>query len=111
MDKLPDTCNRKTCIERMTVKQALLIKQTRKQFNDEIEKLTDECQTTMTLEFPERLWHEHKLTLIKELLVSFGKLKVKVINPQAEITKSIADVNDAPTNIKKVIIEFPLNDE
>lgn len=111
MDKFPDTFNRKTCIEKMTVKQAELIKTTRKQFFDDVEKLTNECPVSMTLDFPERLWHEHKLTLIKELLEKFGKLKVKVINPQAEITKSISDINEAPTNIKKVIIEFPVNDE
>ena len=111
MDKFPDTFTRKTCIDKMTVKQVSLLKQTRKDFVDQVEKFTEETNPIMTLEFPERLWHEHKLTLIRELLEKFGKLKVKVVNPQAEVTKSIADVNDAPTNIRKVIIEFPLNDE
>jgi len=111
MDKFPDTLSRKTCIDRMTIKQIDLIKETRKLMAELIAKYVEDCNPIMILEFPDRLWHEHKITIIKELLEKFGKLKVT--NPQtiANVTSTISDVKDVPTNVKRITIEFPFNNE
>ena len=111
MDKFPDTLNRKTCVDRMAIKQTELIKETRKNMSDAITNYTEECNPIMILEFPDRLWHEHKIVIIKELLEKFGKLKVT--NPQiiACVTSTISDIKDIPPNVKKITIEFPFNNE
>jgi len=111
MDSFPDTFNRKACIDKMTQNQKELIKETRETFYKSIMNFTEECNPVMILDFPDRLWHDHKMTLTKELLDKFGKLKVKIINTQAEVTKTITDIKDFPNNVKRVIIEFYMNDD
>ncbi len=111
MDTFPETFNRKTCIDKMTVNQKELIKDTRETFYKIIMTLTEECNPIMILDFPDRLWHDHKATLTRELLERFGKLKVKIINPQAEVTKTITDIKDFPNNVKRIIIEFSMDDD
>lgn len=111
MDKFPESINRKSCIDKMAINQAELVKETRKNMVDSITRYVEECNPTMILEFPDRLWHEHKIVLIKELLDRFGKLKAT--NPQtiANVTSTISDIKDIPPNVKKVTIEFPFYNE
>lgn len=106
MDKFPDTFNRKICNDRMAKNQLILIKDVRKSFVDQVEKAVEDCSQTVTLEFPDRLWHEHKVVIIKEILERFGKVKVQTSNIHANVIKSIQNIEDIPNNVKKVIIEF-----
>ena len=50
------------------------------------------------------------MTLLKELIDRFGKIKIKTINSQCEVLKLITDINDIPRHVKKVIIEFVRDD-
>lgn len=106
MDKFPDTFNRKICNDRMAKNQFILIKEVRKNFVDIVEKAVEDCSQYVTLEFPDRLWHEHKTVIIRELLERFGKIKVQTSNVHANVVKIIQSIEDIPNNVKKVIIEF-----
>lgn len=106
MDKFPDTFNRKNCNDTMEKNQLDLIKQVRKDFYEISLRSINDCEQQIILPFPDKLWHEHKLTIIGELLEKFGKLKVKTINPQCDIIKSITSVEDVPASAKKILIEF-----
>jgi len=106
MDKFPDTFNRKICNDRMARNQLTLIKEVRKSFVDIVEKAVEDCSQTVTLEFPDRLWHEHKTIIIRELLERFGKIKIQTSSVHANVIKTIQSIEDIPNNVKKVIIEF-----
>jgi hypothetical protein len=105
----PENFDRKSCIDKMTSNQKILIKSTRQDIYDNIIKFSDECNTIMTIDLPDKLWHEHKLTLIGEILERFGKIKIKIISGQIDVTKVISDIKDVPINVKKIIIEFPVD--
>lgn len=109
MEKFPDTFNRTSCLETMTKNQLEIIKETRKSFFDTIMDLTNKCELIMELNFPDKLWYEHKYTLIGEILAKFGKIKIKVIGRPADATLLIVNMEEVPknSNIKKIIIEFP----
>lgn len=111
MNTFPESFNRKTCIDRMTAIQKELVKETRETFYKAISSYTEECNPIMILTFPDRLWHEHKVTIAKELLDRFGKIILKSMGTQADITKPITDIEDFPknVNVKKIIIEFSMN--
>lgn len=109
MDKYPENFNRQTCTDVMAKQQSTLIAETRKSFFEKITDLSIKCIPEMDLEFPDNLWFEHKRTLIGELLLLFGKLKIKIIDHVADVKLSITSIEDVPTNtkIKKIILEFP----
>ena len=109
MDKYPDAFNRQVCIDLMTKQQTLLIRETRKSFYTTIIALSEKCESTITLDFPDKLWFEHKQTLIKELLTLFGKIKIKIIDRPNDTILPITNIEALPknSNIKKIIIEFP----
>lgn len=106
LDKFPQEINRKTCFNKMKENQNLLLKRTRKEFTDIINKSVDECDQVIELVFPSRLWHEHRLTLSKELLDQFGKIKVRTNSTQCDVTISVISINEVPPKISKVFIEF-----
>lgn len=106
MDIFPENFTRKICMDTISKNQIELVKKVRKTFYDKIIKSLDTCESEIELEFPDKLWHEHKITLIEELIIKFGKIKVKTINSQCEVLKLINDKNDIPRNVKKVSIEF-----
>lgn len=105
MDKFPEGFTRKICNDQMAKNQLMLIKDVRKTFYDSTLKSVEDCNPKLTLEFPDKLWHEHKVVLIKELLERFGKLKI-VCGAQYEVTRLIDNVEDVPIGVKRVIIEF-----
>jgi hypothetical protein len=105
MDKFPDNFTRKTCNDQMATNQLILIKGVRKKFYEAMLEAISDCSHKLILEFPDKLWHEHKLTLIKELLERFGKFKI-VCGSQYDVTRLIDNIQDVPMNIKKIIIEF-----
>ena len=109
MEKYPETFNRQLCLEIMTKQQTEIIKETRKMFHDTIMDLTNKCDLVMELIFPDKLWFEHKYTLIEEILKRFGKIKIKIIGKPNDATLTIASMDQVPkdSNIKKIIIEFP----
>lgn len=108
METFPLDLNRQSCIDKMSVYQQDLIKDTRKSLVENITRFTEECNPIMTLNFPDRLWHKHKVTLIKELLERFGKLKIKS-DGLYNTTITINNTNDLPSNIVQIIIEFPID--
>jgi hypothetical protein len=109
MEKFPDTFGRASCLEIMTKQQTEIIKETRKSFFDAINDLTTKCELVMELNFPDKLWYEHKYTLIGEILQKFGKIKIKIIGRPNDATLLIVNMDEVPknSNIKKIIIEFP----
>jgi len=109
MDKFPETFTRKICNEQMAKNQSILIKDIRKTFYDAGVKAVEDCSQKLSLEFPDKLWHEHKLTLIKELLERFGKFKI-VCGAQYEVTRLIDNIVDVPNNVKKIVVEFIKDD-
>lgn len=106
MDQFPETFNRKVCNDVMTQNQATLIKEVRKTFYELVQEAISSCSPIVVLEFPEKLWHEHRLTLIKELIERFGKIKIQTSNIHCETTKLITSVEDVPNFVKKVLVEF-----
>lgn len=106
MDNFPKEFTRQMCIQKMALHQQNLIKETREIFYESIIKFTEESNPVMTLCFPERLWHKHKITIIVELLERFGKLKV-ISDLMYGVTRTISDTNDLPTSISRLVIEFP----
>lgn len=110
MDKFPDDCNRQICHDTMTKNQNTLVKDTRKQFYDTYIKAVADCNPEMVLEFPEKLWYEHRVTITKELLERFGKIKIAGLtkngNKECDVIKPITNPEDLPSNIRKIIIEF-----
>lgn len=106
MEKFPENFNRKICMDVISKNQSDLIKKVRRDFYEKIMASTDTCEIDVKLDFPEKLWHEHKITLIKELIDKFGKIKVRTTNPQCEVLKLINDPEEIPRNAKQLIIEF-----
>lgn len=107
MDKFPDDLNRQTCMLKLERNQAQLLKSVRKTFYDTINQSIENCDLYVKLEFPEKLWKENRLIVIKELLQQFGQMKVKTISTHVDVIKPIT-MNDTliPDNIKLIIIEF-----
>lgn len=110
MDKYPENFNRKTCMDIIAKNQNSLVKIVRKEIYDKVSKALETCDIDVKYNFPEKLWYEHKVTLIKELIDNFGKVKVKTTNSQCEILKLINDTNDIPRGTTHVIIEFVRDD-
>jgi hypothetical protein len=105
MDKFPDTFTRAICYEVMEKCQLELIKSVRESFFDNIQTSVRECTQLITLEFPDKLWHEHRVTLIKELLERFGKMQVKTFGNHP-LTQLIKIGTDIPLNVKFITLEF-----
>ena len=105
MEKFPETFNRQVCYEVMEKCQSELIKSVRQTFFENIQTSVRECTQLITLEFPDKLWHEHRVTLIKELLERFGKMQVKTfgLHPLTQLIKIGTEI---PLNVKYVTIEF-----
>lgn len=110
MDKFPDNFNRKTCNDIMKDCQEELVKTVRKAFYDTIQKSVQDCSQIAILEFPDKLWHQHKIVLIKEILDRFGKVKIQTITSTHDRVVQITNSNDIPTNVKRITIEFIKDD-
>lgn len=106
MDKFPDVFNRKVCNETMEKNQSELIKKVRNEFHQSVLNTINDCDSVATLEFPEKLWHVHRVTLIKELLERFGKVKIQTSNAHCYVTKLITLPEDIPNFVTKVLVEF-----
>lgn len=106
MDSFPENFTRQTCMVTMKDNQGELLKHIRKEFHDNIQDGIAKCEREICISFPDKLWPEHRKTITAELLMRFGKLRVKMVNPQCEVTKLISDQNEIPDNVKRVIIEF-----
>ena len=111
MDKFPDDLNRTLCMQKLERNQAQLLKSVRQTFYDIINKSIENCDLCVKLEFPEKLWKENRIIIIRELLGKFGQLKIKTISTVADVLKPIT-LNDTeiPGNVKLIIIEFVKND-
>ena len=107
MDKFPDNLTRQFCHDIIVRNQEELIKVTRKQFYEIIMNSVKNCDPEIILEFQDKLWHEHRITILKELWEKFGKVKIKTINSACDVTKTIINIDDTPTSIRKIIIDMP----
>lgn|SRR5579863_4867363 len=105
MDKFPQHFNRSACNEIMEKCQIELVKNIRQTFYESINKSVNDCMPQVTLEFPDNLWDEHRMTLIKELLERFGKLKIQIVSEHILI-KLVTHIDNVPSGVKNVIIEF-----
>ena len=90
----------------MTEYQTKLVKDTRKIFYDKVMKAANECDSSVILVFPEKLWQEHRIELVKELITIFGKVKLGLISNQCNIVKMLTDSNEIPQNVEKIIIDM-----
>lgn len=106
MDSFPDNFTRKVCNDAMTINQTLLICDVRKTFYDTVQLAVNNCNQFVHLEFPDKLWNEHRRTILSELLLRFGQLKIKQVSNTADVTRRILKMEDVNVPIKKVIIEF-----
>ena len=106
MDKFPEEFNRKVCNDTMTKGQDELIKVIRQAFHQVVLDTIKDCEPVAVLEFPTKLWHNHRVTLIKELLERFGKVRIQTANTHCDITKLITSIDDVPNYVNKVFIEF-----
>lgn len=111
MDKFPEELNRKVCLDTMAQNQYKLISETRNNIVQKINKYVEDCNTEMILELPDRLWYKHKVTLIKELLERFDKVKTRSSSQHTTVTNTVTTIEDIPQNVKLVIIEFPIDVE
>lgn len=106
MNTFPDYFCRKVCNDEMEKNQNELIKEVRKQFHVEVLNTIKNCEPLSTLEFPHKLWQSHRVTIIKELLERFGKVRIQILNSSHNITKLITLPEDIPNHVDKVLIEF-----
>jgi hypothetical protein len=110
MEKFPDTFDRKSCSEELAKNQLSLLRETRQIFVDKTLMSIKNCDADIRLDFPEKLWNDHKITIITELLEKFGKLKIQINNVSHGVTKVIKLGDTVPNDVKSVIIEFLKND-
>lgn len=106
MNQFPENFNRKVCNDTMEKNQSELIKVVRHDFHKKVSETIDDCESVAILEFPSKLWHCHRVTLIKELLERFGKVRVQTANTHFDVTKLITSTEDIPNSVTKVLIEF-----
>lgn len=106
MNQFPNEFNRKVCNDTMTKNQDELIKTIRKQFHEQVLETISNCDSIASLEFPQKLWHCHRVTIISELLERFGKVRVQTANTHFDVTKLITTVEDIPNSVGKVLIDF-----
>jgi hypothetical protein len=109
MDQFPESFNRATCLDIMEKCQADLLRTIRKEFFDKITTSVQECSTYVVLEFPDKLWNEHRVTLIKELLHKFGKMRVEIEPGKTvkhNLKKELTITDSIPENIKQITIDF-----
>lgn len=106
MDKFPDDFNRQTWQDILTKNQKELLKQVRDQFYQTSIKARDDCDLSVILEFPEKLWDDSKIIIINELLEKWGKITIQAKGADHSISKAIINTENLPKNIIKVTIEF-----
>lgn len=109
MDQFPESFNRAHCMEFMEQCQTELVKSTRKDFYDKTNTSVNECSPDVILEFPNKLWNEHRVTLIKELLQRFGKLTIESEPGKTvkhNLKKELSLTDTIPENVKQITIHF-----
>ncbi|ARF09620.1 hypothetical protein Indivirus_1_243 [Indivirus ILV1] len=106
MNQFPEDFNRKVCNDTMEKNQNELVKVIRQNFHKKVSETITDCESVATLEFPSKLWHCHRITIIKELLERFGKVRIQVANTHYDVTKLITSIDDVPNYVSKVLIEF-----
>ncbi|AYV77327.1 MAG: hypothetical protein Barrevirus35_6 [Barrevirus sp.] len=106
MEKFPESFNRKIINDLMEQNQLELIKIIRNDFHEIVLNTIAMCEPTVPLEFPSKLWQCHRVTLIKELIERFGKVRIQTANSHFDVTKLITSTDDIPNYVNKVIIEF-----
>jgi hypothetical protein len=89
--------------------QTEMIQYARDNFDDVIKNAINDNKESIMLEFPYGLSHEHKITLIKELLLRFGKIQIKTIGTH-QITQIINISSNIPLNVKYIIIKIMKSD-
>jgi hypothetical protein len=110
MEQFPLNFTRAKCYEKMEKSQAELLKMIRQTFYDSITSSVDDCVELIILEFPNKLWNTHRITLVRELLERFGKMRVECAPGKIvkhEMAKPFLTLTDKiPENIKKITINL-----
>ena len=106
MDKFPDDLDLKSCNDKLIENQFELSRVVRKNFYDNIKKSINDCERSVQLKFPDKLWIEHRNEIIKELLERFGKLKLSTVGSAHTVLKMVNNKEDIPQNVNIIIIEF-----
>ncbi len=104
MDKFPDDINEKTCKQEIDKNQVTLIKNTRKDFCGQIREAVKLCHRVIVLEFPECLWAENRVIIVKELLERFGTISTKSGGNFPSIC-SIKEPESVSKSVCNIIIE------
>ena len=107
MDKFPEDFSWIISNEKLSKNQTELLKQVRKNFYDQFLKSIDDCERQVTLKFPDKLWKEHRLVLINEILEKYGKIKLTTIGSHHSTIKLISNIQDPiPEGVISITIEF-----
>ena len=106
MDKFPDEINRKSCMDILKKNEEKLLCETREIFRDGINDALKSCCKYVILNFDERLWGEHRITITSELLERFQELKISTAQEKFTITKVINSPDEIPEPIKSIRIDF-----
>lgn len=107
MDKFPDDFSWVIGNEKLTKNQTELIKLVRKSFYEQYIKSIEDCERQVTFKFPDKLWKEHRLQIIEEVLEKFGKIKLATVGSQHNTIKLISNMQESiPDKITSITIEF-----
>lgn len=108
-DTFPSKLDRKWCIEEMTKNQINIMRETRQQFTNLIKECVKNCEPTVTLTFPKRLWSSNRVKIALELINHFGEVKMCSLQNSSILTKIGASKDEIPQTIESLTIMFTLD--
>jgi len=107
MDNFPDELTLTMCMNIIAVNQNKLIKDIRQSFCEIVLSAVNDCEKNVVLEFPDKLWPEHRVTIAIELLERFGEIYITSKQGNVALsTKVVNDPKDIPKNIHQITLEF-----
>ena len=106
MDKFPDELSKINCLKIIEEKQKLMLKNIRAEFTEKIYKALENCDKDIILEFNDKMFSEHKITITEELLDKFGELYLVTVNDHNTIIKYTTNKKEIPTTLKKIKIKL-----
>ena len=105
MEAFPEDINQKTCMQQIEKNQGTLIKNTRRDFCEQIRTAVKECQQNVILKFPVCLWGENRKLIARELLERFGPMDMEYRDRFAK-ERLIKDPDEIPRNVVQMTIEL-----
>ena len=104
-DSFPEDFNRDKCFQDLTTNQEKLILETRERFYEKTILAVENCNRSVELEFPERLWQEHRVSIAKEIMERFGEIRITNMDRTVSTTL-ITEIDNLPKKMRMVTIEL-----